>query len=139
VSAVQSTASQRVMALWLGLLGVVAVGGSTPALAVVGDVGSSSGSVSTATLSAPTSLTATGGLSVVLGWSITASSYATGYDVLRATASGGPYTKIATVTPRTASSYTDAPPLPGTYYYVLQSVYQSWRSVNSNEKSALYI
>jgi hypothetical protein len=127
------------LALWLGLLGAVAAGGSPSTLAVVGDGGSCTGNVWTATLLAPTSLTATGGLSVVLGWTITASSYATGYDVLRGTASGGPYSRIATVTPRTATSYTDVPPLPGMYYYVLQSVYQSWRSANSNQTSALYL
>jgi hypothetical protein len=137
VSGVRS--GRRVWALGLGLLVATAAGGSSSTLAVIGDAGSSTGDVSTATLLAPTNLTATGGLSVVLGWTITASSYATGYDVLRGAASGGPYSKIATVTPRTATSYTDVPPLPGMYYYVLQSVYQSWRSVNSNQTSALYL
>ena len=121
------------------MLLVVAASGPRAALGVVGGTASTTGAVSTTTLGAPTSLTATGGLSVVLQWTITSSAYATGYDVLRGTSSGGPYTKITSVTPRTASSYTDAPPLPGTYYYVLQSVYQNWRSVNSNQVSALFV
>ena len=55
--------------------------------------------------------------------------------MLRGTASGGPYSQIAEVTPRTTTTYTDSP-ADGTYYYVLRAFYQSWESVNSNEASA---
>ena len=90
---------------------------------------------STATLAPPTGVTATGGASITLNWTATTSTYATGYNVLRGTASGGPYTQIAQVTPRTTTTYPDTPAV-GTYYYVLQSYVQNWLSVNSNQATA---
>jgi len=64
----------------------------------------------------PIGLTATGGdAQVVLTW--TASTGATSYNLLRGTASGGPYTSIATPT---AANYTDTGRTNGTtYYYVV--------------------
>ena len=87
-------------------------------------------------LAPPTSLAATGGLSAGLTWTITNDAYATGYQVDRATVSGGPYSQVATVTPRSAASTTDTPAASGTYYYVLRSYFQNWVSVNSNQVSA---
>ncbi|MDP2674685.1 MAG: hypothetical protein Q8Q00_07240 [Dehalococcoidia bacterium] len=88
------------------------------------------------TLDPPTGLTATGGSSsIVLNWTATVDTYASGHRVLRGTASGGPYTQIAEVTPRTNITYTDSPAV-GTYYYVVRAFYQSWESVNSNEATA---
>ena len=88
------------------------------------------------TLNPPTGLTATGGASASLSWTATADTYASGHRVLRGTATGGPYTQIAEVTPRTTTTYIDSPAA-GTYYYVARAFYQSWESVNSNEVSAL--
>lgn len=90
----------------------------------------------TDTLNPPTSLTATSGASVNLSWTATANTYASGHRVLRGTATGGPYTQIAEVTPRTTTTYIDSPAA-GTYYYVARAFYQSWESVNSNEASAV--
>ncbi|MDO8615545.1 MAG: hypothetical protein Q7T33_07370, partial [Dehalococcoidia bacterium] len=87
------------------------------------------------TLNAPTGLAATGGGTIALSWTATADAYASGHRVLRGTASGGPYTQIAEVTPRTTTTYTDSP-VAGTYYYVARAFYQNWESVNSNEASA---
>jgi len=87
------------------------------------------------TLDPPTGLSATGGASIALSWTATADTYASGHRVLRGTATGGPYTQIAEVTPRTTTTYVDSPAA-GTYFYVLRSYYQSWESVNSNEVSA---
>ncbi|MBI2913817.1 MAG: DNRLRE domain-containing protein, partial [Chloroflexi bacterium] len=86
------------------------------------------------TLDAPTGLTASGGSSVLLNWTATADTYATGHRVLRGTASGGPYSQVAEVTPRTTTTYDDSPAA-GTYYYVVRAFYQSWESANSNETS----
>ena len=87
------------------------------------------------TLNPPAGLGATGGASVSLSWTATADTYASGHRVLRGTATGGPYTQIAEVTPRTTTTYPDSPAA-GTYYYVVRAFYQSWESVNSNEASA---
>jgi len=89
----------------------------------------------TDTLDPPTGLTASGGASITLSWTASADAYASGHRVFRGTSSGGPYTQIAQVTPRTTTSYVDSP-TPGTYYYVVRAYYQSWESANGNEASA---
>lgn len=87
------------------------------------------------TLNGPTGVAAMGGCNLLLSWTATVDTYATGYRVLRATASGGPYTEIQQVTPRTAASTTDSPST-GTYYYVLKSYYENWESSQTNAVSA---
>ena len=83
----------------------------------------------------PTTLTANAILGtgqVVLSW--TAASNATGYNVLRGTVSGGPYTQIA----QTANTtYTDTPSPSGVpYYYVVVATNPGGQSAASNEASA---
>jgi hypothetical protein len=113
------------------------LGTSTVAsLARLTDTASSSEAISTDTLDPPTSLAATGGSSVALTWTATTDTYATGYELQRGTVTGGPYSLVATITPRTTVSTTDAPGSNGTYFYVLVSAFQNWRSVNSNQASA---
>jgi len=82
---------------------------------------------------APTGLAATAGNAQVgLSWS--ASSGATSYNVKRGTASGGPYTTIASPT---TTSYTDTSVTNGTaYYYVVSAVNTYGESANSSEVSA---
>jgi fibronectin type 3 domain-containing protein len=77
---------------------------------------------------APTNLTATSGNAVVtLAWSTSAG--ATGYNVKRATTSGGPYAQLAAPT---ANGYTDSAVTNGTtYYYVVSAVNSSGESANS--------
>jgi hypothetical protein len=91
---------------------------------------------STDTLDPPTSLAATGGTNAALTWTATPDTYAAGYDLQRSTVSGGPYTVVASITPRTIVATTDTPSANGTYYYVLRSVFQNWTSVTSNQASA---
>ena len=81
----------------------------------------------------PTNLTATPGNGVVtLTW--TASTGATGYNVKRATTSGGPYTQLAAPT---SSGYTDSSVINGvTYYYVVSTLTAAGESANSAEVSA---
>jgi hypothetical protein len=93
-------------------------------------------SLGTDTLDPPTSLAAIGGPNVALTWSATVDSYAAGYELQRSTASGGPYSVVASISPRTTVAATDSPAINGTYYYVLRSVFESWTSVNSNQASA---
>ncbi|HUA16148.1 MAG TPA: glycoside hydrolase family 44 protein [Verrucomicrobiae bacterium] len=82
---------------------------------------------------APAGLTATAGdQQVSLSWS--ASSGATSYAVRRGTASGGPYTSVASPT---TTSYTDTGLTDGTiYYYVVTASNSYGSSGNSNEASA---
>lgn len=109
---------------------------SITTLARLTDADTSSKAIATDTLDPPTTLAATGGSSASLTWTATTDTYASGYEVRRATVSGGPYSLITTVTPRTTVATTDAPGSNGTYYYVLRSAFQNWRSVNSNQASA---
>ena len=82
---------------------------------------------------APTGLTATAGnAQVSLSWS--ASSGATSYNVMRATANGGPYTTISSPT---TTSYSDTGLTNGTtYYYVVTAANVNGASGNSNQASA---
>jgi len=100
------------------------------------------GAVTSATLQPPSSLTATGGCQnlvigpkVTLNWTATTSIFAMSYNISRSTANGGPYTFLATVAGQSTITYTDttASGLNTTYYYVLQSEYLNWGSVNSNQ------
>ncbi len=105
-------------------------------LARLTDSDSSLGAISTDTLDPPTSLAATGGSTAALTWVATPDAYASGYELRRATVSGGPYSVVATITPRTTVAASDAPATSGTYFYVLRSAFQSWRSLDSNQASA---
>ena len=104
-------------------------------LARLTDSDSSTHSFTTDTLDPPTNVNATGGATIGLSWTATGDTYATGYEVRRSTTSGSGYALINTVTPRAATSTADSPSA-GTYYYVLRSYFQNWRSVDSNEASA---
>lgn len=97
---------------------------------------SSGNSWSSDTMDAPTALNVSGGSTVTLGWTATSDTYASGHRVLRSVTSGGPYTQIAELTPRTTVAYIDSPPA-GTYYYVVRAFYGTWESVDSNEDSAI--
>jgi hypothetical protein len=126
---------RRIAALWLaaGLVGAgAATAPATQALFV--DQGTSSLSFSTDTLGPPTGLAATGTISASLTWTPSSDTYTGGYEVLRSTTSGSGYGLVGTVTPGTASSTADSPGA-GTFYYVLRSYFQNWRSVNSSEAS----
>jgi fibronectin type 3 domain-containing protein len=81
----------------------------------------------------PSGLTATAGDAMVtLMW--TASSGATGYNVKRATTSGGPYTQLAAPT---ATNYTDSSAANGTtYFYVVSALSSSGETADSTEVSA---
>jgi regulation of enolase protein 1 (concanavalin A-like superfamily) len=84
---------------------------------------------------APSALVAviTAGQPVLSWWG---SAYATGYNVKRATASGGPYTTIATGVP--TNTYTDTSVVAGTtYYYVISGSTPTGETANSSEAQAI--
>ena len=122
------------------LVGLVSTTLRWPAIAVLArmtDVETVAATFSTEVLDPPTSVNATAalGLIVTLTWTATVDTRATGYQVLRSTVNGGPYTQVATVSPRTTTTYVDLPLVPGTYYYVLRTYFGPWTSVNSNQDS----
>ena len=125
----------RTVLLGVALLAVL-VAPARMSLARLTDTTAVTLAASTDTLDPPTSLAATGGANAALTWTATTDTYASGYDLQRATVSGGPYAVVATITPRTTVATTDTPPVNGTYYYVLRSVFQNWTSVDSNQASA---
>ena len=95
------------------------------------------GGFTTGTIDPPTALAASvSGTTVTLTWTPTVSTAATGYDVLRSATSGSGYAVVSTVTPRSAAITTSSPGN-GSWFYVLQSIYQSWRSGSSNEAGAV--
>lgn len=121
--------------LAVALLGLAA-GAPPTTLARFTDSAASTRSITTDTLDPPTSLAATGGASISLSWVATVDAYASGYEIWRSTVSGSGYAQVGSATPRSATSATDNPSA-GTYYYVLRSYFQNWRSVNSNQASAV--
>jgi hypothetical protein len=114
---------------------------ATSTLAILGDIEAAASTFSTETLDPPTGVNATAllFLTVSVTWVATVDTRATGYQVLRSTTSGSGYTLVGTVTPRSATSFTDLPLVPETYYYVVRSYFGSWTSVNSNEDSAFAV
>ena len=128
------------LALGLALVGSSGLGlPATSTLALLGDSEAAPSTFTTEILDPPTSVNATAQLflTVNITWVATVDTRATGYQVLRSTTSGSGYALIGTVTPRSATSFTDLPLVPGTYYYVVRSYFGSWTSVNSNEDSAV--
>ncbi|MDN5286319.1 MAG: Beta-mannanase/endoglucanase precursor [Mucilaginibacter sp.] len=86
----------------------------------------------------PTALVATAAVSkVYLEWSGPSGDVANGYNILRSTTPGGPYTSIASWTNNTLTTYTDWTVTNGTkYYYVVSANNQSGTSGNSGEAMA---
>jgi len=86
----------------------------------------------------PTGLTATAGVSLVtLDWALPATDAVQGFNILRSTTSGGPYTNIASWTTGSVPGYTDGSVTNGTtYYYVISAINQAGTSGNSSQVSA---
>jgi hypothetical protein len=128
---------RRGSAVGLGLALLVtttALGAPPFSLARLTDNATSSGSFTAGALHPPTGVTATGGSSVVLGWTASVDAAATGYVVERATTSGGSFSQIGTKTPVGATSYTDNPSA-GLWWYRLSTYLQNWRSATTTPVS----
>jgi hypothetical protein len=123
---------------WLvpGLLALLVIGQAPLTLARYVDAATSTGSLATATLQPPTTLAASSGAIVTLTWAATPSTGAAGYHLYRATSSGGTYSLVQTITPRTTVTVTDNPGSAGTFWYRLRAYVQNWESVDSNTVSA---
>jgi fibronectin type 3 domain-containing protein len=85
-------------------------------------------------LAAPTGITATAAVGqITVSW--TAAAGATGYEVLRSTASGGPYVTVATNVSGTSNTNAGLPSAT-TYYYVVVAHNATSESMNSSAVSA---
>ncbi len=121
----------------LALLGAPAV-----AMAHFVDEDSASLSVSTATLQPPTAADTSPGActeagdATVVTWTRSSSSQVAGYEILRSTVGGGPYSPVGIAAGQATESYTDSPlAFSTTYYYVIRATREGWRSVNTAEVS----
>ena len=125
--------------IWLGLaVATISILPSGPtALALATDTETVAATVTADTLDPPTNLQCSGLPSCTvtfltkptLTWTATADTYATGYQVWRSTTSGSGYVQVASVTPRTTTTWTDNTVSPlTTYYYVVRAVANSWTS-----------
>jgi hypothetical protein len=101
-----------------------------------------SNQLATATLAAPTGVSATvqsNGATVRVAWTTTNSTWASGHRVFRGTNSGGPYSQIQQIAGRATVTYDDVPGV-GTFYYVVRGYYNAnganWESGNSSQASA---
>ncbi|MES2477141.1 MAG: alginate lyase family protein [Verrucomicrobiota bacterium] len=86
----------------------------------------------------PLDLTAAAGIGRVdLKWSPSGSYAAQGYEVLRSTTKGGPYTSLYSTTNFTTPHYSDTKVTPGTtYHYVVAAINQAGTSEHSIQTSA---
>jgi hypothetical protein len=118
---------------------VIVASGVGTAWGVFNKSSASSFAVTTATLAAPTGLSATPTSTVALSWTATVSANATGTRVFRSTTSGSGYTQIAQIAGLATTTYTDHPGT-GTFYYVVEAYYSgngaNWTSANSTQASA---
>lgn len=123
----------------LAMTAVIVLGGAAAAWGTFTKSTSATHTISTNTVAAPTSLTATGTVAVLLSWTSTTSAFATGSRVFRSTTSGSGYAQIAQVAGLSTTTYTDAPGT-GTFYYVVEAYYSgngaNWTSANSNQASS---
>lgn len=126
------------------MVGFAMPGGSI-SLALATDTETVASTITADTLNPPTNLQCTGLPSCTvtfltkptLTWTATPDTYATGHEVWRSTTSGSGYALVASVTPRTTTTWTDTTVAPlTTYYYVVRAVANSWTSTFSNQVQA---
>jgi hypothetical protein len=77
--------------------------------------------------------------SVVISWTASVD-VVDGYNVLRSSTSGGPYTKINAALV-SGTTFTDSGPFPnlGPFFYVAESVHGATSSIPSNESPAVFL
>lgn len=97
------------------------------------------------TLAPPSALSASVGcLAVVLlprvtlTWTASPSTFTAGYDILRSTVSGGPYTQVGSASGGATTTFTDSASLGLniTYYYVIRGRRSNWISAQTAQISA---
>jgi len=136
---------RRVAAIGVIMTMGLAVPASPTSIALATDVETVASTITADTLNPPTNLACTGLPSCTvtflakptLTWTATSDTYATGYQVWRSTTSGSGYVQVASVTPRTTTTWTDNTVSPlTTYYYVVRAVANSWTSAFTSQVQA---
>jgi hypothetical protein len=101
-----------------------------------------SNQLATATLAAPTGVSATvqsNGGTVRVSWTATSSTWASGHRVFRATNAAGPFSQIQQIAGRATVTYDDVPGV-GAFFYVIRGYYNAnganWESGDSGQASA---
>jgi hypothetical protein len=129
----------KLSGLWVGfvLLGAAVLSGeaSVPPVGAIfnDDTSTSNNDLATDLLDPALNLVATGGVTIRLDWTATPDTYAAGYRVYRKDG-GGPFTQIATITPRTTTTLTNSTGLnlTLTYQYYVVAYYENWTSTQTN-------
>jgi hypothetical protein len=136
---------RRPILLGLAVAAALTLPGGQMALALATDTETVASAITADTLNPPSNLQCTGLPSCTvtfltkptLTWTATPDTYATGYQVWRSTTSGSGYAQVASVTPRTTTTWTDTTVSPlTTYYYVVRAVANSWTSTFTNQAQA---
>ena len=109
---------------------------------------SATGSVATnsraLTLAAPSGLSGAAGCvaivlipRVTLTWTASPSPFTAGYDILRSTVSGGPYSQVGTASGGATTTFTDSASLGLniTYFYVIRARRTNWLSAQTAQVS----
>jgi hypothetical protein len=89
---------------------------------------SAGNAMTTGQLAPPTNPAATNGTTVTVSWTATTTTSATGYRIYRSDTSGVQGALVATVTPRTATSWVDNSPSDGKNFYIIKTYQQNWES-----------
>ncbi len=122
-------------------VGVIALGaGPTRSAGLFTDASGNGSALTTDTMQPATGLAAvasgTAG-EIDLSWTASTSGYTGGYNIYRATVTGGPYALVTSVAGRLTTAYPDTGLTTGQgYFYVVQATYQNWTSPYSNEATA---
>lgn len=117
---------------------VASVASATFNAATVASVTYTSGALSPP--SAPTTsngpCTVLSSASIRVSWAASGSTWASGYEVLRSTSSGGPYSTIATVPGAGTVTYLNGSlPFSTTFHYVVRATKGSWHSAQTAQVS----
>jgi len=75
---------------------------------------------------------------VTLTWTASPSTFAAGYDILRSTVSGGPYSQVGTASGGATTTFADTASLGLniTYFYVIRARRTNWVSATTSQVSA---
>ena len=75
---------------------------------------------------------------VTLTWTPSPSVFAAGYDILRSTVSGGPYSQVGSASGGATTTFTDSASLGLniTYFYVIRARRTNWLSTQTTQVSA---